>query len=181
MDRTRRLRTSRMRLHAGCLALGIVLAPGDLLAQGATCVLQPTGFPPRQVMRCGGGLTIEAAAGADYTLVDHDRDTVPDSATLRGGALLVHAPARAGNRAFRIHTPQAIAAVRGTDWATDVGGAKTAVFVVAGQVAVRRVSVGRGVTLGPGEGVDVDAGRAPLQVRRWSAERAAALLARFGR
>ena len=164
------------------LALSAIafLDPGQAIAQGASCMLQPTGLPTRQVIRCGTGLSVEATAGADYTLVDHDRDTVPDSVTLRAGAVLVHAPARAGGRAFTVQTPQAIAAVRGTDWAVDVGGAKTSVFVVSGRVAVQRTGNARAVTLGPGDGVDVEAGGRPLQVKRWSAERAAALLARFG-
>jgi ferric-dicitrate binding protein FerR (iron transport regulator) len=169
--------------HLGVLALStmVFLDPAVASAQGASCVLQPAGFPQRQVIRCGTGLTVEATAGADYTLVDHDRDTVPDAVTLRGGAVLVHAPPQAGRRSFRVQTPQAIAAVRGTDWAVDVGGAKTSVFVVGGRVAVQRPGGGRAVTLGSGDGVDVEAGAAPLQVKRWPAERAAALLARFGR
>jgi ferric-dicitrate binding protein FerR (iron transport regulator) len=163
------------------LAAIAFLNPADVMAQGATCVLQPAGFPARQVIRCGTGLTVEATAGADYTLVDHDRDAVPDAVTLRGGAVLVHAPARSGGRPFRVQTPQAIAAVRGTDRAVDAVGAKTSVFVVNGRVAVQRPGGARAVTLGPGDGVDVEAGAASLQVKRWSAERAAALLARFGR
>jgi ferric-dicitrate binding protein FerR (iron transport regulator) len=149
-------------------------------AQDTGCLLQPTGIPPRQVIRCRGGLTVEAAAGSDYTLVDHGRDGIPDSAILRGGALLVNAPEQSGKRAFQIHTPQAIAAVRGTEWAVDVAGEKTAVFVVSGLVSVRRPR-GPPVSLRPGEGVDVEPGTAPLQVKRWSAERAASLLVRFGR
>jgi FecR protein len=165
----------------GKLALILVFfAPAELTAQETGCLLQPTGTPPRQIIRCGAGLTVEAAAGAEYTLVDHDRDGVPDAATHRGGALLLNAPARSGKRSFRVHTPQAIAAVRGTEWAMDVGAGRTAVFVVSGQVSVRRPR-GPAVGVGPGEGVDVEPGRSPLQVRRWSAERAAALLARFGR
>jgi ferric-dicitrate binding protein FerR (iron transport regulator) len=166
----------------GKLVVLIVMfcAPGKLSAQETGCSLQPTGFPPRQVIRCGGGLRIEAAAGADYTLVDHGRDGVPDAVRLRGGALLVNAPARSGTRPFQVHTPQAIAAVRGTEWAVDVPGGKTAVFVVSGRVAVRRLA-GPAVSLGPGQGVDVEPGRRPLEVKRWSAERAASLLARFGR
>ncbi|HEX2725953.1 MAG TPA: FecR family protein [Beijerinckiaceae bacterium] len=144
-------------------------------------MVQQAGFPPRQMIRCGTGLTVEATAGADYTLVDHDRDTVPDAVSLRAGAVLVHVPPRAGGRTFRVQTPQAIAAVRGTDWAVDAAGAKTSVFVVSGRVAVQRAGGARAVTLGPGDGVDVEGGAAPLQVKRWSAERAAALLARFGR
>lgn len=158
----------------------LFLAPSQLAAQGAACLLQPTGFPPRQVVKCGGGLTIEAETGADYTLIDHDRDGIPDAASLRGGALLVNAPPRPGKRGFQVHTPQAIAAVRGTEWAVDVPGPKTAVFVVSGLVSVRHPRQ-PAVSLGPGEGVDVEPGTAPLQVKRWPAERAAALLARFGR
>ena len=165
----------------GAGLLGLLLVSADAEAQGVGCLLQPTGAPPRQVIRCGGGLTIEAAAGADYSLVDGDQDKVPDAASLRGGALLVDAPARSGKRGFRIDTPQAIAAVRGTQWAVDVAAGKTAVFVVTGQVSVRRAAGGRGVSLGAGEGVDVGPGAAPLEVKRWPAERAAALLARFGR
>ena len=177
------LRHGRRRSHLAVLALAAIasLDPAAASAQGASCVLQPTGLPSRQVIRCGTGLTVEATAGADYTLVDHDRDSVPDAVTLRAGAVLVHAPAQAGRRAFRVQTPQAIAAVRGTDWAVDVGGAKTSVFVVGGRVAVQRPGGARAVTLGPGDGVDVEAGATPLQVKRWSAERAAALLTRFGR
>jgi hypothetical protein len=52
---------------------------------------------------------------------------------------------------------------------------------VNGRVSVRRTTSARGVNLGPGEGVDVDQGSAPLVVRRWPTSRAAALLARFGR
>ena len=157
-----------------------LFAPAELAAQGASCLLQPAGMPARQIIRCGDGLSVQAAAGADYTLVDHGRDGIPDSATLRGGALLVDAPPRADRRGFQIHTPQAVAAVRGTEWAVDVAAGKTAVFVVTGQVSVRRPR-GPAVSLGPGEGVDVEPGTAPLQVKRWPAERAASLLARFGR
>jgi hypothetical protein len=89
---------------------------------------------------------------------------------------------RSGRRSFEIRTPQAIAAVRGTQWTVDVAGGKTAVFVVTGRVSVRRVSGGTGsVNLSAGEGVDVEPGTAPLVVRRWPAARASALLARFGR
>ena len=160
--------------------LMVSLAPGGLKAQETGCLLQPTGVPPRQVIRCRGGLTVEAAAGADYTLGDHGRDVIPDSASLRGGALLVNAPTRSGTPSFQIHTPQAIAAVRGTEWAVEVPGGKTAVFVVSGRVSVRRPG-GPAVTLGSGQGVDIGSDRAPLEVKRWSAERATSLLARFGR
>jgi ferric-dicitrate binding protein FerR (iron transport regulator) len=169
----------RMSRMAGMLAFAVpvLFAPCELLAQESGCFLQPTGIPARQVIRCGNGLQVEAATGTDYRLIDHGRDGIPDSATLRGGALLVNSPAR---RPFQVRTPQAIAAVRGTEWAVDVPGGKTAVFVVSGRVSVRRPG-GPAVGLGPGQGVDVEPGRTPLEVKRWSAERAKSLLARFGR
>nr|WP_246718590.1 FecR domain-containing protein [Microvirga terrestris] len=152
------------------------------LAQGVGCVLQAASGPQRQILRCHDGLTIEAEAGAAYEIVDRNRDAQPDAVNLQGRAIFVDAPARSVGRGFQIMTPQAIAAVRGTQWAVDVSGTRTSVFVVTGRVAVRRVSGNtRGVSLGPGEGVDVEAGTSSLVVRRWPAARAAALLARLGR
>jgi ferric-dicitrate binding protein FerR (iron transport regulator) len=152
------------------------------LAQGIGCVLQTAAGSQRQILRCRDGLTIEAEAGAAYNLVDRNRDSQPDAVNLQGRAILIDAPARSVRQGFQIMTPQAIAAVRGTQWAVDVSGTRTSVFVVTGRVAVRRISGNtQGVSLGPGEGVDVEAGTAPLVVRRWPAPRAAALLARLGR
>lgn len=168
----------------GCILpvlLAFFLLPGRAEAQNAGCVLQAAA-PQRQVLRCRDGLTIEAEAGADYNLVDRNGDSQPDAVSLRSRAIFIDAPARSGRQGFEILTPQAIAAVRGTQWAVDVAGGKSAVFVVTGRVSVRRMSGGTaGVNLGPGEGVDVEPGTAPLVVRRWPAARASALLARFGR
>jgi ferric-dicitrate binding protein FerR (iron transport regulator) len=154
----------------------------SVLAQGIGCVLQAASSPQRQILRCHDGLTIEAEAGAAYDLVDRNQDAQPDAVNLQGRAIFIDAPAKSVRQGFQIMTPQAIAAVRGTQWAVDVSGTRTSVFVVTGRVAVRRISGNtRGVSLGPGEGVDVEAGTAPLVVRRWPAPRAAALLARLGR
>lgn len=150
-------------------------------AQGVGCLLQPAGAPARQVLQCRDGVTIEAEAGADYTLLDRDQDGQADAASLQNRALFIDGPARPRRNGFQVTTPQAIAAVRGTQWAVDVAGAKTSVFVVSGRVAVRRSSSRAGVELGPGEGVDVEAGTGPLTVRRWPIARANALMARFGR
>ena len=79
-----------------------------------------------------------------------------------------------------LNTPQAIAAVRGTKWAVDAQSGKTSVFVVDGRVGVQRPSSSASVLLGPGEGVDVEAGTTPLIVRRWPAARVSALMARLG-
>jgi ferric-dicitrate binding protein FerR (iron transport regulator) len=155
---------------------------GTAAAQGVGCVLQAAAAPQRQILRCRDGLTIEAEAGATYSLVDRNRDGEPDAVNLQGRAVFIDAPARSAPRGFQTMTPQAIAAVRGTQWAVDVSGSRTSVFVVTGRVSVRRAAGNRPeVSLGPGEGVDVESGRSPLVVRRWPAARAAALLARFGR
>ena len=152
------------------------------LAQGIGCVLQTAAGSQRQILHCRDGLTIQAEAGAAYNLVDRNRDNQPDAVNLQGRAIFIDAPGQSARQGFQIMTPQAIAAVRGTQWAVDVSGTRTSVFVVSGRVAVRRVAGNtRGVSLGPGEGVDVEAGTAPLVVRRWPAPRAAALLARLGR
>lgn len=146
---------------------------------GGGCALEQTLFSARQILRCGGGVTITAESGAQYTLLDRDGNGKIDAANLRSKALLLDAPKGSlGKSGFEVITPQAIAAVRGTRWAVDAEGAKTSVFVERGRVSVRR-SAGRGsVTLGAGEGVDVE-GTGPLIVKRWPAARVDALMARL--
>lgn len=158
-----------------------LLMPTAIDAQGIGCVLQAAGAPARQVLRCRDGLTIEAEAGADYTLLDRDRNGNPDGASLRSRAIFIDTQGGRPSSGFQVLTPQAVAAVRGTQWAVDVAGGRTSVFVVTGRVAVRRPNARSGVNLGPSEGVDVEAGTGALTVRRWPAARANALLARFGR
>ena len=59
--------------------------------------------------------------------------------TGRLGPVLLEVPK--GTNEFKVITPQAIAAVRGTKWAVDAVENQTSVFVVNGQVAVgRRIS-----------------------------------------
>ena len=178
-----------VRLAACFIAAPVLLSavvagfpPHQAEAQGIGCVVQTVAAPQRQILRCHDGLTIEAEAGADFNLVDGNRDARPDAVNLQSRAIFVDAPARSGRQRFRINTPQAIAAVRGTQWAVDVSAGKTSVLVVTGRVAVQRVRGNTAsVSLGPGEGVDVESGTAPLVVRRWPVARANALLARFGR
>jgi ferric-dicitrate binding protein FerR (iron transport regulator) len=163
-------------------AAGLLLQMCQATAQTPSCTVQPTAVPPpRQILRCVDGLAVEAEAGADYTLRGKSSIGPVNGVSLRSGAVLVDAPAQVAGRGFQISTPQAVAAVRGTRWAVDAAADKTAVFVIEGRVSVRRTTARRGVSLGPGEGVDVAADRTPLEVKRWSPARAAALLARFGR
>ena len=133
-----------------------------------------------QILRCGGGLTIIAEDGAKFTLQDRDRSGDVDSVDLQSNALLVDAPKQQGKKRFEVTTPQAIAAVRGTKWAVDVQETRTSVLVLRGKVAVRRPATAGLVVLGPGDGVDVDQGTAPLIVKHWPEARVTALLARLG-
>jgi hypothetical protein len=155
-------------------ALFTTTAPAQTVA-GCTASLSGA----QTIHICQGGLTIVEENGARFTLDDRNDDGKVDLVRLWGKALLLKLTG--GPRKVEVVTPQAITAVRGTEWAVDVGSGKTSVFVVRGAVGVRRPSTGGEVTLGRGEGVDVERGNAPLTVKTWGAARVAALMARFGR
>jgi len=162
------------------LGATLVLASGQgVFAQQGGCQSRSLQDPPRTVLTCPNGVKLTAEEGTVFTLEDRSSAAGPEAARLDARALLVDVPAGAVEGGFEVITPQAIAAVRGTRWAVDVADGKTSVFVVEGRVAVAR-EAGAGVELQAGEGVDVEAGNAPLVVRRWGAQRVAALMARFG-
>jgi ferric-dicitrate binding protein FerR (iron transport regulator) len=165
---------------AAALACGLWLETAFAQPSDAGCILEQVAGTSRQVLRCQNGLNIIVEDGAGFTLVDRDQDGNADAVRLRRKALLLDGPQIRDGTGFQVVTPQAIAAVRGTKWAVDVDGEQTSVFVVSGSVAVQRPTANADVLLGPGEGVDVGAGDEPLTVRRWPAERVAALMARFG-
>ncbi|WP_336489253.1 FecR domain-containing protein [Methylobacterium nigriterrae] len=167
----------RLRLGAAVLA-AILWSSVSATAQTRGCTVTPFTDPPRQVLSCAGGVTVSAEARSAYRLLDRNGDGRPDGAELTSGGLLIEAPPRRGG--FQILTPHAIASVRGTVWAVDVVPRRTSVFVQTGVVAVQRPQ-GQAVTLRAGDGVDVDADGGPLDVKQWGRERAAGLLARFGR
>jgi hypothetical protein len=121
-----------------------------------------------QTLRCEGGVTIVVENGARYSLLARAQRGRVDGVELNSKAVLIDVPARSSGIRFQVITPQAIAAV-----------SKTSVFVAAGRVAVGRRTGGHSVTLGAGEGVDVEEG-APLIVKRWSQTRVSALMARLG-
>jgi hypothetical protein len=160
----------------------LVSSGGAVSAQQANfgCMTSPS---PAQTetLTCPGGAIIVVENGARYKLLDRDRDGRVDAIDLQSKAVLVSVPRQKSGRRFEVMTPQAIAAVRGTEWAVDAEGSKTSVFVQTGRVGVRRAAGPGRVTLGPGEGVDVDATTTPLEVRRWPAPRVTALMARLGR
>ncbi|WP_426407914.1 FecR domain-containing protein [Bradyrhizobium ganzhouense] len=165
-----------------CALAGSFVLIGSATAQpagNAGCTASPSAAGT-QTWRCDNGITIVAETGARFELNDANRDGHIDSVELSGKALLIEVPRKPGGNPFKVLTPQAIAAVRGTKWAVDVAEAKTSVFVANGRVSVtRRAARGRGVVLGTGEGVDVEA-TGPLTVKTWGQPRVDALMARLG-
>ena len=165
---------------AGALPVAVLATAAFAQSSGDGCEAEALQDPPRTVLTCPNGVRIVAEEGTIFELQDRSSAAGPEAVRLDVKALLLEAPAGAVEGGFEVITPQAVAAVRGTKWAVDVAEGKTSVFVVTGRVAVSREATAPGVELGPGEGVDVEAGTAPLVVRKWGAARVAALLARFG-
>jgi hypothetical protein len=164
------------------LSLGVALLPALALAQSAAgCRVEALTNPPRDVLRCGTGLMIEAEKGAKYQVIDKNRDGQPESIEVTGRAVLVDvAPGRRGG--FQVLTPHAIASVRGTLYVVDVKEekAETDIFVSRGKVSVVDRGSSTAATLGAGQGSDVIPGK-PMDVHVWAAERVQRLMARFGR
>ncbi|SPP94501.1 FecR domain-containing protein [Bradyrhizobium vignae] len=168
-------RTGFFALAGSLLLVGSATAQ---LAANAGCTASPSAAGT-QTWRCDNGITIVAESGAKFELKDANRDGHIDSVALSNKALLIEVPKKPRRNPFKVLTPQAIAAVRGTKWAVDVADAKTSVFVADGGVGVTRRARGRGVVLGPGEGVDVEA-TGPLTIKTWGQPRVDALMARLG-
>src|SRR5258707_8749341 len=167
-------------IRAACVAIAWLFFSVEMAAaQPANmgCATESPANAP-QTLRCEGGVTIVAENGARFTLQDRDGNGRVDSVELSSKALLLEVPKKPSGNRFQVITPQAIAAVRGTKWAVDAAEGKTPAFVVNGRVAVGRRTGSHSVTLGPGEGVDVEAA-GPLTVKRWPAARVAALMARL--
>jgi hypothetical protein len=169
----------RSSLLSAILLAGSLLPPASSFAQSGTDGCKAGVSGAQNILICPGGLTIVEENGARFTLDDRDDDGEVDLVRLWSKALLLELTGQP--RKVEVVTPQAITAVRGTEWAVDAASGKTSVFVVNGAVGVRRPSVGAEVALGRGDGVDVEAGTAALQVKKWGAPRVAALMARFGR
>lgn len=178
---------SRLMIAAVSLLIW-VCAPASVLGQTLGCVLIPDSRnPSEKVLRCGSNLMIRSAPNTAYRLTSPDNRRQPGGARLDSGALLIEFTPNEGQRNFRILTPQAITAVRGTRWAVEVGPSRTSTLVLSGSVEVtRRIKRGtapgarQSVVLGAGEGVDVSAGTGPIVVKRWAQKRIDALMARFG-
>jgi ferric-dicitrate binding protein FerR (iron transport regulator) len=166
----------RIRHASSIVAVGVlaVLMAAPAQAQSpAGCKVTALTDPPREVLRCGSGLKVEAEQGAQYRLVDQNKLEVTSRAVL-----IDVAPGRRGG--FQVLTPHAIASVRGTLYVVDVKEGQSDVFVSRGRVGVQNRSTSEATALAPGEGSDVIPGK-PLDAHKWAAERVRKLMARFGR
>lgn len=144
----------------------------------ANCSLTTLADPPRQMLACGGSLVIELEAGTVLRYSD-DGDGSPQRLFLDEGRILIEV--EPGSHVPQIRTPHAIAAVRGTVYTVEVGMTSTAIFVQRGTVDVQsRLGRRSSATLTAGLGVDVRPGQT-ITTRQWPSERAAEVLARFGR
>ena len=176
------------RLMIATVLLSIWLCmPASVVGQPNECVLIPDDRnPSEKILRCGSNLTVRSAPNTRYRLTNPDNRRQPTGARLDSGALMIEFTPNEGRRDFRILTPHAITAVRGTRWAVEVGPGQTSTLVISGAVEVMRRNSRRGaapgesVVLGAGEGVDVSAGTGPLMAKRWAQTRIDALMARFG-
>ena len=160
------------------VACALVCGSFQMAAAQTTCAWTTLQDPVRQVIRCGDMFTLEREATAGLSIAERAGDAPPRAIELQGGAALIEVTP--GAAPTQIRTPHSIAAVRGTTYIVDAGPSATSVFVLEGQVDVRKRSDASTVTLGPGDGVDVTPD-APLNVVTWGAARVDELLARFGR
>lgn len=141
----------------------------------------------RVTLLCDGGLTVSVAPNSRLQVDRFLTDTPTGWRRLfRGGGqgqmqlfegaagFLMHGT---GGSRFRLRTPNAVAAVRSTEWAVETDGRQSAVFVRAGRV--RAIGGGSSQRLDPGEGIDIT-GNSVSGVREWPATRVAALNERIG-
>jgi ferric-dicitrate binding protein FerR (iron transport regulator) len=166
----------------------IAMAGAMWLSASALGVAQPAGCtliaddrnPTEKILRCGDTLTIRNAAETRYRLTGQHGQQGPTGVRLNSGAVMIEFTPNERQKNFQIQTPHAIAAVRGTRWAVEVGQGKTATLVLSGTVEVTSPRAPRGAMLQAGEGADVTAGTRDIVVKRWPQKRVDALLARFG-
>jgi ferric-dicitrate binding protein FerR (iron transport regulator) len=170
---------SKRRLKLAVTLVGLMFAASaSAMAQDVIgCERTQVQDPPRIVFQCENGLLIEAEAASAFNIDTAAGAARPDEVDLEADAMLIEV--EPGSGPFQVRTPHAIAAVRGTIYAVDVGPERTSVFVVRGHVSVSRPDGSDTVLLAAGEGADVAPGL-PFAPVTWSAERAAGLLSRFG-
>lgn len=168
-----------LRIMPYLLGLLMLLLTGGVDAQTPeNCEVRRLTQPDRHVVHCTGGLVITLDAAAQIGLLADPADP-PRVIDVKRGSVLINV--EQGTAATQVQTRHAIAAVRGTEYAVELTGEGTAVFVLTGRVRVSHTDATPGrVTLRQGEGVDVVPGQR-LEVKNWGEARIRTLLSRFGR
>lgn len=146
---------------------------------------EPLSLADRIVTAPGSRVVIELADGARVTIgaeselalsaVAAPAATGPLRTVLSLALGIVRAVLPTGSR-FEVQTSAAIASARSTVFIVEAEPDKAAVLALEGRVDV--TAAGAVVTLGPGEGTDIQAGAAPRPVVRWGEPRVARALAR---
>jgi ferric-dicitrate binding protein FerR (iron transport regulator) len=165
-------------ISVAALACAVLLLMNQPAASQEDCASSNLSDPTRQLITCGEALILEREPGTHVTIFERRGSAPPEAIMLENGAIFIEV--LPGSQPTQIRTPHAIAAVRGTTYVVDAGTTSTSVFVIKGAVAVSKPDSASTVTLGPGQGVDVEP-KTRLNVKRWSADRVSRLLARFGR
>jgi hypothetical protein len=161
--------------------IGATFAVAPLAQAGGACALVASEHDPSvKILRCGDSLTVHVASGSHYRLIAKPGQPLPSAIQLNDGALLIEFQPSPQQQDFQILTPLAVAAVRGTKWAVEVGAARTSTLVLAGAVAVTNRHLNQYVILREGEGVDITPMDTSMVQKRWGEARVRALLARFG-
>jgi hypothetical protein len=156
--------TRRATGEAGPLAVGAELFEGDRIRTEVGAKLQLT-LRDGSVLICGEatGLTLDRALYAP--------EQGSQSFVMRVSFGIVRAVVEllASPAAFEMHTNTAVISARGTEWIAEAQRAATAIVALDGEVAVANIdpAVPGAVTLGPGEGVTVEAGVPPPAPTVW--------------
>ena len=151
------------------------------LAAGGACALVPNERDPSEkTLKCGQELTVRPAHGTSYRALYKRGQQLPAAIRLDDGALLIEFHPDTQQIEFQILTPLAIAAVRGTEWAMEVGPKRTSALVLEGAVTVTSRRLNQYVVLTEWRGVDISEGDTSLTQKQWGEARVRALLSRFG-
>lgn len=178
--------TSRRKRFAAILVLTALIGSAltgskFALAGGGACALVPNERnPSEEILKCGQDLTVRPAQGTSYRPLYRRGQQLPAAIRLDSGALLIEFHPDSKQIEFQILTPLAIAAVRGTKWAMEVGPKRTSTLVLEGAVAVTNRRLNQYVVLTEGRGVDIWEGDTSLTQKEWGTARIRALLSRFG-
>ena len=161
--------------EAGPLTIGAELFEGDRIRT-------ETGARLRLTLRDGSVLTCGEATGLtlDRALYAPERSSRSYLVRVSFGIVRAVVELLAAPATFEMQTNTAVISVRGTEWIAEAQRAATAVVALDGEVAVRNVNpaVPGAVTLGPGEGVTVEAGAPPPAPTVWGDARRNAFIER---